>query len=501
MNPLLLVLTVIQNPETRLQIKKPCVSAGHRVIEANGYPQAQLLLSNRLDPDVLIIDSPAQNSFDCTQFREFLRVAPLDRTWLVVASDDHSIRQVAIALGVRRFLTMPIAVDDLETMIEDLNRRDAQDELVNEPAGAASSNMYGLREALSVPYIEELADGSFFLAASPKMIEIHRQVKLLADADVNVLILGESGTGKEVIARLIHKHSQRSGRRFLKVNCAALPADLLESELFGHKQGAFTGAIKDRLGKFEQANGGTLLLDEIGEMGVQMQAKLLHVLQDGQFTRLGGQESTTVDVRVLAATNIQMESALREKTFREDLYYRLSVFTLNIPPLRERREEIPYLIDETIRRAPMGMKNGSNSKFPSPLLDATLLYDWPGNLRELHNFVMRAMIICDPDAALRELETKIALTEGNSHRARGEEFSHRSGMKSVVRDVKERTEAKMIQEALENSGWNRRHAARTLNISYRALLYKIQQHRLTPGGAAVCQEMSHAGYSAQRNRT
>jgi two-component system, NtrC family, response regulator AtoC len=486
-NPLLLVLTVIQNPETRLQIKKPFVSAGHRVIEANGFPQAQLLLSNRLDPDVLIVESPAQNSFENAQFREFLRVAPVDRTWLVVASNDQTARQEAIALGVRRFLTMPIAADDLETVLDDLNRPDAQEESVNEPAGAASADADGSREASFVPYIEELGGENFFLAASPKMLEIHRQVKLLADADVNVLILGESGTGKEVIAHLIHKYSQRAGRRFLKVNCAALPADLLESELFGHKQGAFTGAIKDRPGKFEQVNGGTLLLDEIGEMGVQMQAKLLHVLQDGQFTRLGGQESTTVDVRVLAATNIQMDSALLEKTFREDLYYRLSVFTLNIPPLRERREEIPYLIDETIRRAPTGMKNGGNRRFPSPLLDAVLLYDWPGNLRELHNFVMRAIIIRDPEAALRELETKIALAKGNSYLAPGGEFSHRSGMKSIVRDMKERTEAKMIQDALEHSGWNRRHAARSLNISYRALLYKIQQHRLTPRGAGAYQ--------------
>ncbi len=500
MNPFLLVLTLIQNPETRLQIKTLFVSAGHRVIEANGCPQAQLLLSNRLDPDVLIVDFPPKNSYESAQYRELLRVAPVDRTWMVIARSEHGLRQEAIELGVRRFLTMPITLDDLDTMVDDLNRPDAQDELVDEPAGSASAKSYGSREAVSAPYIEELAEGSFFLSASPKMLEIYRQVKLLADADVNVLILGESGTGKEIIARLIHKHSQRSQRRFLKVNCAALPADLLESELFGHKQGAFTGAIKDRPGKFEQANGGTLLLDEIGEMGVQMQAKLLHVLQDGQFTRLGGQESTTVDVRVLAATNIQMDSALLEKTFREDLYYRLSVFTLNIPPLRERRDEIPYLIDETMRRAPTGIKNGLNSKFPSPLLDAALRYDWPGNLRELHNFVMRAIIIRDPDAALRELEAKIARTKGNAYLASGDEFSHRSGMKSVVRDVKERTEAKMIQDALEFSGWNRRHAARSLNISYRALLYKIQQHRLTPGGGAF-QEQSHISYTAQRNRS
>ena len=334
------------------------------------------------------------------------------------------------------------------------------------------------------------------------MLEIHRQVKLLAGVDVNVLILGESGTGKEVIAHLIHRNSQRHREKFLKVNCAALPGDLLESELFGYRQGAFTGAIKDRPGKFEQASGGTLLLDEIGEMSVPMQAKLLHVLQDGEFTRLGGQQCTKVDVRVLAATNVPIEAALAEKSFREDLYYRLSVFTIAVPPLRERREEIPYLIDETIRRASVELKDLKGEKFPARIIDAAFLYDWPGNVRELRNFVTRAIIMRDPDAALRELETKTAAAGGTSGQisSRGE-VSHGSGMKSIVRDVKERAEVRMIQDALEVSGWNRRHAARSLNISYRALLYKIQQHRLTPRGTKSLKEASHSNYSALGNRT
>ena len=170
---------------------------------------------------------------------------------------------------------------------------------------------------------------------------------------------------------------------------------MLESELFGHRQGAFTGAIKDRAGKFEQANRGTLLLDEIGEIGVQMQAKLLQVLQDGQFARLGAQETTKVDVRVLAATNVLMEDALFAKTFREDLYYRLSVFTIKVPPLRERREEIPYLIEEFIRRSPVELTSGFGSSLPSRLMDAALLYDWKGNLRELRNFVTRTIVMRD----------------------------------------------------------------------------------------------------------
>jgi transcriptional regulator with GAF, ATPase, and Fis domain len=334
--------------------------------------------------------------------------------------------------------------------------------------------------------VEELGGDRFFLAASPQMLEIHRQVKLFADVDVNVLILGESGTGKEVIAHLIHKHSRRSQHKFQKVNCAALPADLLESELFGHEQGAFTGAVKNRLGKFEQANRSTLLLDEIGELSAQMQAKLLHVLQDGQFTRLGAEESTKVDVRVLAATNVQMESALLDNTFREDLYYRLSCFTIHVPPLRERREEIPYLIEESIRRMPPELKKGSDCSFPSRLMDAALIYDWRGNLRELRNFVTRTIVLRDTDAAIRELETKIASASAAAHQVEsGSAPLHCSGMRSAVRDVKDRTEVRMIQDALDASGWNRRYAAQHLKISYRALLYKIQRHRLTPRASKV----------------
>jgi transcriptional regulator with PAS, ATPase and Fis domain len=329
--------------------------------------------------------------------------------------------------------------------------------------------------------LEELGDERYFLAAAPSMLKIYRQVQLLADVDAPVLILGESGTGKEVIAHLIHKHSRRAQHHFVNVNCAALPADLLESELFGYHQGAFTGAIKDKPGKFEQAHRGTLLLDEIGEMSAQMQAKLLHVLQDGQFNRLGARESSKVDVRVLAATNVQIEDALIGKTFREDLFYRLNVFTIHVPPLRERREEIPYLIEETVRRLHGTARNGHDVPFPSRLMDAVLRYDWRGNVRELRNFVTRTMTMRDADNAIRELETKIA----SEDRASVDEpirapLIENTGMRSVVRDMKDRAEAKMIKDALEVSGWNRRHAAKYLNISYRGLLYKIQQHRLAP---------------------
>ncbi len=511
MRSLLLVLAVIQDPKARALVKMTLEGSGHRVIDVGGSVQASALLSNGLSPDLLLCEVSRPNSVGTAQYVEFLTHTSAKNICLITKTSDQESRLEASRLGIKHFLNKPVTRGDLESVIDSLIRSRALPsndcavpslfgEIAASLAAAPEERLGSPQNAASVPYIEELSENTFFLAASPKMLEIHRQVKLLADIDVNVLILGESGTGKEVIAQLIHKHSRRSKEKFLKVNCAALPTDLLESELFGHRQGAFTGAINDRAGKFEQANRGTLLLDEIGEIGVQMQAKLLHVLQDGQFARLGAQETTKVDVRVLAATNIQMEDALFEKKFREDLYYRLSVFTIKVPPLRERREEIPYLIEQIVRRAPAGMRNGFGSSLPSRLMDAALLYDWRGNLRELRNFVTRTIVMRDPDAAAQELEAKVAASATTAPQDRSTDVPPPcAGIRSAVRDVKERTEVQMIQNALEFFGWNRRRAAQYLNISYRGLLYKIQQHSLRPCQTGDPRQPAQNTTSARQN--
>ena len=457
---------------------------GHRVIEVSGCFQAELLLTNGLEPDLVLTDYFDSDSDKAAKFYDVLRHLPEVRAHRIVEPGDTRSRSDRYNSVNERSSPTPVTFGEIQSLIDVLDRASAQVRPRED-----HSSLFPLNAA--APLVEELGGHGFFLAASPRMLEIHRQAKLIADADVNVLILGESGTGKEVVAHLIHQYSQRSNKKFLKVNCAALPADLLESELFGHQKGAFTGAFKDRPGKFEQANGGTLLLDEIGEMSAQMQAKLLHVLQDGQFNRLGGQECIKADLRVLAATNVRVEEALREKRLREDLYYRLSVFTINLPPLRERREEIPFFIEETVRRAPAEMGNGRVFKFSSQLIEAAQCYEWRGNLRELRNFVTRTMIMRDADAALRELEAKIESTNGAVFAGvqvnwpkDGRKQVGTSGMRSIMRDVKDRTEVQLIQNALDVSGWNRRHAAKYLNISYRGLLYKIQQHHLSPKQAA-----------------
>jgi transcriptional regulator with PAS, ATPase and Fis domain len=308
------------------------------------------------------------------------------------------------------------------------------------------------------------------------MREIESQCKLVARADIPVLILGESGTGKEVAAILIHKMSARGQRSFLKVNCAAMPADLLESELFGYEQGAFTGAVKSKPGKFEICNGGTILLDEIGEMPPSLQGKLLQVLQDGSFARLGGRYTVKVNVRVIAATNIDMKAAIPLKTFREDLFYRLNGFTLNMPPLRERAEEIPILSHHFMRKA--AAKYDCNPLPISPaLMQALTSHAWPGNLRELENMIKRYIVLGDEKAIIDELSPWQSTTSSASI---GEDAGVNGGLKHLVRNLKGGAESVAIAQTLEGTGWNRKAAASDLQISYKALLYKIKQYNLSP---------------------
>jgi transcriptional regulator with PAS, ATPase and Fis domain len=274
------------------------------------------------------------------------------------------------------------------------------------------------------------------------------------------------------------------------VNCAAVPADLLESELFGYEAGAFTGATHPKPGKFELCNKGTILLDEIGEMPPGLQAKLLHVLQDQQFSRLGSRSVIKVDVRILAATNINIQQALANKLLREDLYYRLNAFTLQIPPLRERKEEIPILLkhfmsrmSEEYARAPLPMSQ--------TMLQACLDHTWPGNLRELNNFIKRYLVLGDEKLAITELQPKNDGSGAHFDRTTSHPPESAGGLKSLARTAKDEAEAGAITKALEETNWNRKQAAALLQISYKALLYKIRQY-----GIAQSQSKSHHKLSA-----
>jgi DNA-binding NtrC family response regulator len=364
----------------------------------------------------------------------------------------------ATRMGVARIILKPFKCEDIEQSVQEcLKERGRQlaDDDVSE-----------------VP----LDENTSFVRASKRMREIESQCTLVARADIPVLILGESGTGKEVAAMLIHKMSARSQRSFLKVNCAAMPADLLESELFGYEQGAFTGAVKSKPGKFEICNGGTILLDEIGEMPNALQAKLLQVLQDGSFSRLGSRSTVKVDVRVIAATNIDIKTAIAQKVLREDLYYRLNGFTVKMPPLRERVDEIPILSQHFMRKGAAKYECDPLPISPA-LLQALTSYPWPGNLRELENTVKRYLVLADEQAIIDELSPQQSpgLADTSVEEPGGDR-----GLKHMVRNLKGGAESAAIERTLEGTGWNRKAAASDLQISYKALLYKIKQYNLTP---------------------
>jgi two-component system, NtrC family, response regulator AtoC len=413
--------------------------------------------------DMILLDFEMPEMDGMSTLHQLRKVAP--KTPVVMMSCYSNTQQTLEAWqsGAHDFLQKPILPSDMERVIA---------KHCKEPRVAIEPS------TLQQPYLEEFEDGQFFLATSSEMRAIRHQAGMLSKADVPVLITGESGVGKEVVAQLLHRNSRRAGRQLLKVNCAALPQDLLESELFGYEAGAFTGAIKSKPGKFELCDGGTILLDEIGEMSPQLQAKLLHVLQDGTFSRLGARMNTKVNVRVLAATNVNIEQAIAEKRFREDLYYRLNAFVIKVPPLRERREEIPYLLNELAQR--FAVTHGAEPvTFTPEMIAAAVQYPWPGNLRELGNFVKRYLIIRDADLLLAELGSKMRPPSVSSLKQAVEETPlSSSGLKSVVRSMKDQTESRMILEVLDQANWNRRIAAERLQISYKALLYKIRLYNL-----------------------
>jgi two-component system response regulator AtoC len=441
----------------------------YKVETASTGEEALERVKKGLQPDLVLLDL-LMPGIDGLQTLEQLRqLQPgVKVVMLSCVSDTRKVVQ-AIRLGAHDYLTKPFQKAELDAVIDQC-------------LGTNQQNYAG--------DVEELSDDVFFVAASPVMRKIRSQAALVANVDIPVLLLGESGTGKEVVARLIHQLSPRAHRTFLKVNCAAVPADLLESELFGYEAGAFTGATHPKPGKFELCNKGTILLDEIGEMPPGLQAKLLHVLQDQQFSRLGSRSVIKVDVRILAATNINIQQALANKLLREDLYYRLNAFTLQIPPLRERKEEIPILLkhfmsrmSEEYARAPLPMSQ--------TMLQACLDHTWPGNLRELNNFIKRYLVLGDEKLAITELQPKNDGSGAHFDRTTSHPPESAGGLKSLARTAKDEAEAGAITKALEETNWNRKQAAALLQISYKALLYKIRQY-----GIAQSQSKSHHKLSA-----
>lgn len=451
-------------------------SEGHEVIKVELLPEA-VALAKEGHYDGVIIDVSSRPPRDRASLAALADQLGKHRIWLALPLGLSPWATDAEQLSIRNFLKVPMQRTDLEEVIAQISEAPTA-ELHRERAAETPSRPF---------HLEDIPHNRYFLAASPSMMRIYENILLLAAVDVPVLILGESGVGKDVVANLLHKHSRRSPYTFSSVNCAALPPDLLESELFGYEAGAFTGAVKAKPGKFELADRGTLLLDEIGEMSAPMQAKLLHVLQDGRYSRLGARTVSTADVRVIAATNVNIENAISDKLFREDLYYRISAFTINIPPLRERREEIPFLVEQMVKR--QSAQFHQDPVYISPHMMSVLQeYHWPGNLRELANAVIRIQILKGNEASIADIESKV-LGKPTLVQACPVEISGSDGnvdhMRSIVRNFKDQTESRLIQQALEAARWNRRHAAAALRISYRTLLYKIDQYHLKEAKAPL----------------
>ncbi len=355
----------------------------------------------------------------------------------------------ACQLGADDYLTKPFSQEQLRFVIGKAQRlRELQQE--------------------NIQLKEELIDQHGFnnlISRSPKMEAVLKMAIRVAASDATVLILGESGTGKELLARAIHYNSPRREKPLITVNCPSIPDNLLESELFGHVKGAFTGAIKDRKGKFELANGGTIFLDEIGDLKFDLQAKLLRVLQEQEFEPVGSSEKVHVDVRIIAATNKNLEQLVKEGRFREDLYYRLSVFPITIPPLRERKEEIPVLFEHFLT------KHGQGKMFrvEPEVLDVLMRYDWPGNVRELENIAERAVILAQDNRIGTDCLPPRLLNREKASRLSGEAFLQEEDLSL------EQIERKVIEEALRRAGGNRSKAARLLNIPRHVLLYRLKK--------------------------
>jgi two-component system, NtrC family, response regulator AtoC len=432
----------------------------------NSFNVLELVRSEAL-PNLVLLDLLPGDADGLRTLRRLHWVRPELPVVLLCSQENKGQMMEAVRLGAHDCVVKPCQSQQLEKVLKRHLRGNA-------PPGDLE---------LASDEIEPIGDEMFFVAGSPVMRKLRARAELLAKINVPVLILGESGSGKEIVARLIHKLSVRSGRRFLKVNCGALPGKLLESELFGYERGGSTGTMCTKQGKFELCNGGTILLNEIAEMPSGLQSKLLHTLQDGRFFRVGGESTIRLDIRVLAATNIDLERALSEKRLREDLYYWLSAFTVHVPPLRQRTEEMALLLGHFMNRISKNYSLAPRT-LSANLLEACQRHSWPGNLRELENFVKRYLVTGEESGAVSELKTGSNLS-GQSPTTSESESRHdivqpANSLKSLVRNAKGETERNAISGALERTHWNRRAAAQLLRISYRALLYKIRQYQMRP---------------------
>jgi DNA-binding NtrC family response regulator len=406
--------------------------------------------------DVVLADIKMPRMDGLALLAQIRAINPESRVVLITAFASVDSAVQAMKAGAFDYLTKPVNLEELLIIL---------DRAIQGIALARENQ--ALKEMLRERYHFE-----GIVSVSPQMEEVLNMVDRMANSSAAVLILGESGTGKELIARMLHMHSPRADGPFLSVNCAAIPETLLESELFGHDKGAFTGAVQTKVGRFELAHTGTLFLDEIGDMALSLQAKLLRVLQEQTFQRLGGTRTITVDVRIIAATNQDLKGMIQAGKFRQDLYYRLNVVEIRLPPLRQRREDIPPLLDHFLRKE--ADKQGTNPRdFSREAHEALMRYDWPGNVRELENIVERACILSR--AALITLEDLPPAIVGSDSATDSFLFNGSESLPEMIG----RLERLAIRQALDKADGVQTRAASFLGISERVLRYKMSKHGLS----------------------
>jgi len=436
-----MILVVDDDPGFRRLLETILVREGYRVETATSVREAQQAGAAR-SFSLVISDLKLPDGDGLEVLRWWKENAPETPVIMITAFGTVSSAVEAMKLGAADYIGKPLSSpDELRLLVKRIleqRRLQAEVELLRDETNQRFS-----------------CDS--LLASDPKMLQVLDMVRRVAPTSATVLLIGESGTGKELVARCVHNNSQRADRVFVPVNCAALSPTLIESELFGHEKGAFTGAVARHLGRFERARGGTLFLDEIAELDANLQAKLLRVLQEKKFERVGGTQQITADVRIIAATNRDLKKAVAEGRFREDLYYRINAFPIEIPPLRERPADIPELARFFLEKTARSL--GKPTPELSPEAENLLLaYGWPGNVRELQNVIERATILCDRRVLVSDLPLDVGRAE----------------LPQTIKAI----ERKAIEEALRANGGNRAKAAAQLGISLRTLQYRLKEYRL-----------------------
>ena len=463
------ILVIDDDPKVSWILTEGLAGKYDFVSARDGIEGLQMVSTEKPDLILLDIKMPGMNGIEVLE-----RLNKLDgRPDVIMVSGHGETNYVvdSIKLGAAEFINKPFDVEEIEIHINSVLER---------------SHLKQEVKALKTQ-LEARDNYDDFIGDSVAMQKIRSIVEQVADSELSVLIRGESGTGKEIVARLCHQLSSRKNKPFLKVNCAAIPRDLLEAELFGYEKGAFTGAHKNKQGRFELADKGTIFLDEIGDMSMELQSKLLQVLEQQEFVRVGGIQNIHVDVRIICATNRNLERAIKEHGFRDDLFYRLNEITVLLPPLRERVEDVPLLVSHFVEKYNERYDKSLDHISPETI-DQLVNFHWPGNVRQLENMIKQVIVrgdetvIADLISAAASGAIAVASVDpepiATSNPAPVSSENPTYSLKERIGKTVAGEEKKLIGQVLNKTNWNRRKAAELLEISYRSLLYKIKDYNL-----------------------